>query len=262
MNGAGSAVNLATRLEDVGFEEFTANLIDSTFRALLDAHIKQLEAYADLIQEIVEGLDRFIQKYRDTISTQEAYDYIGFSLEDYITQSQLDYLNSFIPEGKDLDYNETQDGNITINERPDPPQSDKVYRQDLVELIKEQILRRRFNILENLVTKGLIRLVVDFGEIETKLLFSVYGVSTITSTESSKDVSTSSLSVAGSLGYKSRKLSVNVSGGYSRFKLGVRTTSTYDRDTTGSKIDIFARVYIRFKSDYMPLNPAEAGTQG
>ena len=182
-------------------------------------------------------------------------------MEEPINESQLNYLSSFIPEDKELAFT-GQGDNITIQERTDPPQSDKVYKEDLEEYIKEQILRRRFNILENLVTKGLIRLVVDFGEIETKLLFSVYGVSTTTATESSKDVSTSSLSVAGSLSYKSRKLSLNVSGGYSRFKFGVRTTSTYDRDTTGSKVDIFARVYIRFKSDYMPLNPSEAGAQG
>jgi hypothetical protein len=35
--------------------------------------------------------------------------------------------------------------------------------------------------------------------------------------------------------------------------VSVRTTSSIDRDVSGSKVDIYARVFIRFKSDYVTL---------
>ncbi len=259
MNGAESAVNLATKLEDIGFDDFTANLIDATFKALLNTHITQLDTYADLVKEIAEGLDNFIAKNKDSVRIEEVYKYIGFSLDEPITQEQLDYLKNSFAEGKAISTTQ-QDELFKIESKPNNPDTNKVYKEDLIDIIKERILRRRYNILENLVTKGLVRLVIDFGEIETKLLFSVYGASSQASAEFSKSVSEQSLNISGSASFKSKKFSLDISGSYSKYKLGVKTTSVYDRDTTGSKVDIYARVYIRFKSDYLPLNPAEFGT--
>ncbi len=261
MNGAESAVNLATKLEDIGFDDFTANLIDSTFKALLNTHITQLNTYADLVKEIAEGLDNFIAKNKNSVSIEEVYEYIGFSLDEPISQNQLSYLeNTFLEQGEQIATNE-QNEPYTIKKKEQNPQSGVVYKEDLIDRIKERILRRRYNILENLVTKGLVRLVIDFGEIETKLLFSVYGISSQASAEFSKEASGQSLSISGSVGYKGKILGVDISGSYSKYNLRVKTTSVYDRDTTGSKVDIYARVYIRFKSDYLPLNPAEFGAQ-
>ncbi len=275
MNGAESAVNLVTKLEDIGFEEFTTNIITSTFDAMLNAHIKQLETFIELVQDLAGGIEDFMNKYSNSITLKEIYEFIGFSLDEPITQSQLNYLketygevswkkidnNLFEIEEKSVSTEETtQSGSQTTQE--------KLYKEDLLEEIKKNILIRRFYILENLVRQGLIRLVIDFGEIETKLLFSVYGISDQVSTQLSRQAEGKSFNIGGRIGGRIKFLGKTkgglwgkIGGGYKDFKVNVKTTSVYDRDTTGSKVDIYARVYIRFKSDYLPLNPAEFGAQ-
>jgi hypothetical protein len=89
--------------------------------------------------------------------------------------------------------------------------------------------------------------VVDYGEIETRLTFTTYG--------ESQQLKAASLIKAGLLGYR-----VGCQHALRRCRrvlqhssVSVRTTSSIDRDVSGSKVDIYARVLIRFKSDYLAL---------
>ena len=54
--GAAQGVQLATRLGEINFPEFTESLITSTFDALLKAHIHQMKTYADLVEDIMMSI--------------------------------------------------------------------------------------------------------------------------------------------------------------------------------------------------------------
>src|SRR5262249_27925283 len=75
--GAASAApagNAFTGLLDaVDFPAFVSGLIDSVFHVIVDASIKQMEAYAELIKNVAKTIDKFM---KDNVSDQSARDYL------------------------------------------------------------------------------------------------------------------------------------------------------------------------------------------
>ncbi len=280
-NGAGSAVQLATKLGEVDFPEFTAALITSTFDALLKAHIHQMKTYADILEDIAMTLADYVKAYRNTVSDEEIDEWFenhglpiikknsdtsGLSHGDVqAIVSTLLKDNEEIHTDPPFTLSQNQNNQTTPNNQKytlksnddtntDPP---KIGGNTLRERVAEIILARRQNLLRELVRMGLVRLVVDFGEIETRILFSVYGTSTRSRSTYESETQSREWGLEGEASYKGGKFSASISGYYKGKKIKARTSSSYDRDTTGSRIDIFGRVYIRFKSDYAPLNVPE-----
>ncbi|NJN30328.1 MAG: hypothetical protein HC824_07760 [Synechococcales cyanobacterium RM1_1_8] len=58
-NSANQAMNVASRVQELGFVEFTAGLINGTFDAIIGATIKQMEAYAALVADLAKTLAQF-----------------------------------------------------------------------------------------------------------------------------------------------------------------------------------------------------------
>ena len=53
------AINVAKQVQDLGFVEFTAGLINGTFDAIIGATIKQMKAYAELVADLAKTLAQF-----------------------------------------------------------------------------------------------------------------------------------------------------------------------------------------------------------
>jgi hypothetical protein len=118
------------------------------------------------------------------------------------------------------------------------------------------ICSNKYSLLQTMVKQGMMRLVVTEGEIETKITFSTWNNS-VSGSEESNSVKT-----------KNKSASNNFSGGgilgifkgkrsFSRDVnkvLTVNTAKSYQRDSSGTRVDIFGRVLIKFKTDYLPLN--------
>jgi hypothetical protein len=60
-------------IDAVDFPGFVADLINGVFDAIVDASIRQMEAYADLVDSVAKTVDRFID---DNVSDDEARDYL------------------------------------------------------------------------------------------------------------------------------------------------------------------------------------------
>lgn len=71
------ALEAATRLNEIGFAEFTSDLITKTFDALVDANLRQTESYIDLVKEVSKTLTTYINDTKLEISNQEVLDYLG-----------------------------------------------------------------------------------------------------------------------------------------------------------------------------------------
>jgi hypothetical protein len=103
-----------------------------------------------------------------------------------------------------------------------------------------------------MVKMGFSRIILDSGIIETRLTFST---STSSSNEStSSQFGSQQLGVSGTAttkGKLAKYIGLSVSANYS--KLGVNMANQHHRDITGSSVQIFGRVELRLKSDYMPL---------
>ena len=101
----------------------------------------------------------------------------------------------------------------------------------------------------------MMRLVVTEGEIETKITFSTWnnstsGSSTENKTKTTDKVRSSHNRGGGILGlYRNNRRNKNKTR-----TVTVNTAKSYQRDSSGTRVDIFGRVLIRFKTDYAPLN--------
>ncbi len=127
--------------------------------------------------------------------------------------------------------------------------------QAIYDSIAALIASNKYALLQNIVNQGMMRLVVTEGEIETKITFSTWNN---TSTGSSSSYSNEDKVKS----KRKRKVSFGLAGLYrnkrkvkrSQRTVTVNTAKSYQRDSSGTKVDIFGRVLIRFKTDYAPLN--------
>lgn len=71
------AIETATRLRDIGFAEFTSDLITKTFEALIKANLDQTESYIALVQEMTKSLSVYINETVDTIDNSEIQGYLA-----------------------------------------------------------------------------------------------------------------------------------------------------------------------------------------
>jgi hypothetical protein len=108
-------------------------------------------------------------------------------------------------------------------------------------------------VLQEMVRQGMLRLVVEDGVIETRLIFNTYGSSFYQ--EKSSDYQRSSFSFrskARTGAFVSLWAKASASTSYNRLR--VSTTNKTDQDRSGSRVQIYGLVRINFRTDYLPLN--------
>jgi hypothetical protein len=122
------------------------------------------------------------------------------------------------------------------------------------------IASNKYGLLQTMSKQGVMRLVVTEGEIETKISFSTWNTSESgsesTHVDNTREVqSYNSLRMRGGgiMGIFRGKRSLETNHSRTR-SITVNTAKSYQRDSSGTKVDIFGRVLIKFKTDYAPLN--------
>ena len=70
-NGATQAVENATRLSEIGFPQFTAQLITDTFNAITTSYMEQMAQYIGVVQAVSQTLQDYINNTADDISADE-----------------------------------------------------------------------------------------------------------------------------------------------------------------------------------------------
>ncbi len=260
-NGTSTAVTEATRLGEIGFPEFTAKLVKDVFDALLAATLRQMEAYSELVAATAKTLQEYVQENKNLVSGEEVWDWLVKNLPGpaaSVTDPTPEDA-TLVRVGVELNNSEKN----TVRQKTGLPAtgdggrdpSDKLTEDDVnqvIEKVREIIAGNRYTLLKEMVRMGIIRLVVDYGEIETKLTFSTYGQSEALRTASTYNTRAFNATASVQTGQAINKwVQVSASANYS--SMSVRTTSSIDRDVSGSKVDIYARVFIRFKSDYQAL---------
>tara|TARA_R110002111_G_scaffold226968_1_gene288527 strand:+ start:84 stop:977 length:894 start_codon:yes stop_codon:yes gene_type:complete len=128
------------------------------------------------------------------------------------------------------------------------------YKQ-IHDAVAALIVSNKYGLLQTMAKQGVMRLVVTEGEIETKITFSTWNNSSrgyesgnsrnVKDKSKAKDVR--GVGIIGIFRNKRKRKSTNRT-------VTVNTAKSYQRDSSGTKVDIFGRVLIKFKTDYAPLN--------
>jgi hypothetical protein len=197
---AQSGIEVAKKVQDLGFAEFTKGLIDGTFDAVVGATIKQIEAYSKLLQQTTQSLNDFYTVYKDTFDAA--------AQESGGTRTAL------------------------------------------------QIAEERQNLLKDMVRLGMARVVIDSGEIETKLTFNVTTNESETVTQKRENTNTNITKASGGVKF----LWWGVGGGTDNTNVNVSVDNTDKVSSINTNTDIMGRVKINFRTDYFPAvntNPAD-----
>jgi hypothetical protein len=267
-NGKGQAVANTTRLSEISFPEFTATLITNTFNAITQSYIEQMAQYANLVQAVSQTLQDYINNTADDISADEIGVFLvalgglndaalNFLLGDSTTagslaQTEAAAINAAValPPAAGTSPTPATQGTLTATRS-----------QAIAQAIAKRIAANKYDLLQTMVRQGVLRLVVDNGTIETRLTFTAYGqaISSSSSTNRSLHEDTLATTLGGGFGAGGLIGTNVVGGGFGGGRvstvsnLSVSTSQASHRDVTGSRVQIFGRVKLNFKTDFLPL---------
>lgn len=278
-------LDTAARFGEIPFVDFTRELVTGTFDCLVEAHLEQMETYSSFLSSLTQDLSTYINNTVDNVSFSDISDFLlNYQLpkvteEEFNTaigalQSTTAGTAAPTPAGTaDTDkwwkglinsvgtaatglVDKIKDPNLEANlnavakYNADVTSAIPKYK-DIQQSVAALIASNKYALLQNMAKMGLLRLVVTEGEIETRITFSTWNNSSSGSESSdsqkvvSKTKAVKSGGLAGIFQKKNKQKTRTVT---------VNTAKSYQRDSSGSRVDIFGRVLIRFKTDYAPLN--------
>jgi hypothetical protein len=274
------AVDAAARFGEIPFVEFTTELISGVFNGLVEQHVQQMQAYGDLVQVLSQSISAYINNTQGNVTFEEIADFVSHYTPPTATGTAhpVEALRAAstepVPAGDNNNNNNNNGpwwatligalrpaaqallGSLTGSESTatttaltavvGSPDSPPPSYANIHNAIASLICANKYSMLQMMVRQGMLRLVVTEGEIETRVTFSTWETSeTRTETESTTRTTNSAAALSGILGFSARRNRQRM--------VTVNTAKSYQRDTSGTRVDIFGRVLIRFKTDYLPF---------
>ena len=158
--------------DEIDFPAFIANLVHGTFDAIVDASIRQMEAFAELISAVAKDLDRFTS---ENVTENQARDYLAqqhpqdltldftdnqpkiqlrnphSENEFFIEENSPSWLIDYGLEGRDL--------------------TDEFVEEELLPAARRRLGENRLQMLATMVLMGMNRVIVKDGTILAKVKF-------------------------------------------------------------------------------------------
>lgn len=253
------AMDRAARIDEIGFPEFTTKLISDVFDALIAADIRQQQAFIELVQATSKTLTSFINDTEDDIGPAEVMQLLSKLLPP-VTQDA-----SAAPSKVAVDAELTSEDADALNEGLAVPGVDgdnKVAElgtldaagyDALLAAAAKRIAANKYDMLQQMVKMGMVRLVVDNGLIETRLNFraheSDYLRNNSSDTRRSKFDFRAKAKTGGLL---SAWVKASASTAYT--SMHVSTASSSSSSSSSVDVQIMGGVRINFHTDYQPLN--------
>jgi hypothetical protein len=232
-------------LNAVAFPVFVADLLKGTFNAIVDASIKQMEAYGKLLANVAKTVDQFMA---DNITDNQARDYL---VNSYPEHFQVE-VNDGQPRVKARETDTPKPDFERLLNMPDGASlDDDSAEEKFVPAARRRLAENRHQMLSTMVLMGINRIVITSGRIYAKLGFHIDAHDTgNVDTASQFDFQHSDeFSAGGGLGslFGGPQLTSKTSIAY------VTSTKKGSTDAINVSTDLTAEVDLKFKSDYFPL---------
>jgi hypothetical protein len=285
-DGAQAAINTAKQVQNLGFVEFTAGLINGTFDAIVGATVKQMEAYAKLVADLAKTLAQFqsenvsdaqinahlAQRYPDGQGGTVVR--TGFTFTDTAedtnkgitgktaTEKALEVAFALIAETGNLKDPAKPLTRADFGIPADPIPStfsltsfSEAQVKTVRKAIGQSLATSMIEHLREMAREGMARIVVTNGKILTKLTFNV------TATE--QDLTRTSKYHSDSAGAYVRGSAwagwgvVSAGGNWNQLNVNTVNTSSFDALTMST--EIIGQVEINFKTETFPPRPDNNG---
>ncbi|MFL6331782.1 MAG: hypothetical protein ACJ754_00400 [Pyrinomonadaceae bacterium] len=241
---------LTDTIKEVDFPKFVAGLIDGVFNAIVDASIKQMNAYAELLKNVAKSVDQYM---KDNVTENQSRDYLADRYPDHLELDLAGEQPKLKPkEGHDEDNMPDFFSDLGMKVPMDSFDEESV-EATLVPAARQRIAMDRQQLLATMVLMGINRLVVTNGSINASVLFRLDTTDRVKrgvhqTAEQSGGGSKSSR--PGFWGWFSS--SVERESQWGNFK--VSTAQDEDSEATSKMhVDLAGKVNINFKSETFPL---------
>lgn len=246
---AANALAKVTRdtLNAIAFPTFVADLIKGTFNAIIDASIKQMEAYGNLLSNVAKTVDDFMA---DNVSDNNARDYlVGAYPGHFKLDRSEEGAKVVMREGAD----ELDKPNLKSHFAlpADVDLSDEAIEQKLVPAARRHMAKMRQQMLATMVLMGINRIVVTSGRIAAKMGFRIDTRDTGKAESASQFdwKNETELSYGGGLA----GLFGGPSGSMKNTVAYVSSSKKESSDEIDVHADLTGEVDLKFKSDYFPM---------
>jgi hypothetical protein len=271
---AARAMDVAKQVQNLGFVEFTAGLINGTFDAIIGATIKQMKAYAELVADLAKTLSQF---QAENISDAQVNAHLsnrypdgqgGTSVRSNYTfkDTAADPANGVT--GSTASQNlqavvETLISETAGLKAPAVPltrtslgiaQGDTpiTFTDAQVAMIRRAIgLTLASNMMDHLramAREGMARIVITEGSIRTKLTFNVNSTEVQATQKAKYDRESFGANIRGSAGWGWGR----VSAGASYSNLNVNTVNESSFDSLTMSTEMIGEVNLKFKTETFP----------
>lgn len=262
-SGTSTAVTEATRLDEIGFPEFTTKLVTDVFDALVSANIRQTQSYVELLQAVSKSLSVYINNTKDDIGGEEILQFLAATVPPE-NPSKDSTTASKVAVGGTLDSDDVTALNSALsvpaeaavannNEVATTGAVDKSALETIANAVAVRLAANKYDLLKEMVKQGILRVVVESGTIETRLTFTTYGSSFHMDQANSYHRDSFAFRAKAKTG-SLVSLWAKASASTSYTSVNVRTTKETQRDISGSRVQIFGGVTLNIKTDYLPLN--------
>jgi hypothetical protein len=225
-------------LNAIDFPSFVASLIQGTFKAIVDASIQQMQAYAELLANVAKTVDQFMN---DNVTDGQ--------VKDYLADEHPNVFTTDTSSGAPV---------LKVNQNGNAPQQLPSFLQDLgfqapqdisnddidntiVPATKRSLAEQRQQTLSTMVLMGINRVVVDDGEILAKLMFHIDASETTSlKFDQTKTTVGNMAQTAGNSQFTAQGLMVN-------------TTSLNAQSDINVRADLTGQVSVKFRSETFPL---------
>jgi hypothetical protein len=230
--------------DEINFPAFVAGLVNGTFDAMVDASIRQMEAYADLVATVARSVDDFT---RDNVSRGQVIDWLSEKyprdLERVVPLDGSGEPALRARPAADEDGNETEREPAWLADFDLEGESltDELIEEQLIPMAQRRVGESRMQTLATMVLLGMNRIVVRDGSIAAKVRFRAAATDRAKVAYASVvDPANSSWGERGSLAYSAPSMMVST--------VGVNVQAESDL-----KVELFGEVKINFASETMPL---------
>jgi hypothetical protein len=228
-------------LNAIEFPTFVADLIRGTYNAIIDASIKQMEAYAELVANVAKTVDQFMA---DNITDNQARDYlVGTYPGTFRVDTSDGSPRVTVREGAEERAAPNFRGDLELSE--DVPVSDDTAEETLVPAARRKLARQRQQLLSAMVMMGVNRIVVTSGRIRATMGFRIDARDHAAAQTASEFDETNVTAASGWFGF----------GGATSVNAVTYVSSTKKDSTDDLEVhaDLTGEVDLKFKSDYLPL---------
>jgi hypothetical protein len=228
--------------DEINFPDFVAGLVHGTFDAIVNASIRQMEAFADLVGSVARNTADFT---RDNVTINQARDWL---VEHYPQDLALDTSGAAKVVPKRSALNDAE-------EEPEPPAwladfgldgqplTEELIEEQLVPAARQRVGEGRLQTLATMVLLGMNRVIVRDGTISARVRFRA------AATDKVGVIYAASQDPGGGTSWGNRGNASQVSHATMISTVGVNAQADTDL-----KAELFGEVKINFVSETLPLD--------